>query len=461
MLIKCDVLKSIIITDNPKLLKSLCDLYAFKIEGANYSPQYKRGVWDGKKRFISDSGVFSSGLLSRLLEDLKRVNIVPTIEYETCSSDLYIKDITLQNWVFRSHQEELIKKALEAKRAILKAPTGFGKTSVIAYFIDRFKDKNVLVLFNRTQLITQTYDFLTKVIKVPYKIGLAFGGVDEGSNITLASVHSLEKVVGTPAEFPDILIVDEAHEFCSGKLTSQVINAFPTAKYRFALTATVPTDKVKLYTLEGAFGPVVSSIDTQELINEGYLAKPIIQIIPVTCSSAPDNTTYLDWYKDYIVTSEYRNNLIKTIVMKALEKPNSKIAIIANSLEHAQKLNDLLPNSIKLEGKDSLANRKEAIQDFVKGKYRVLIGTNILQTGVDIKEITHLINARGLKSETPTIQALGRALRVDKDPIVYVYDFLDEDGWLLEKHSRSRIRAYKKEGHIINIMPRISNGKDK
>jgi superfamily II DNA or RNA helicase len=458
MLIKCDVLKSQIITDNPKLLSALCSLYAFKVEGANYSPQYRRKVWDGKKRFITDSGIFSTGLLSRLLEDLKRLNIVPTVEYEDPTSELYVKDIKLQNWVFRTHQEDLIKKALDAKRAILKAPTGFGKTSVIAYLIDRFKDKNVLVLFNRTQLITQTYDFLTKTINVPYKIGLAFGGVDEGSNITLASVHSLEKVVGTPAEYPDILIVDEAHEFCSGKFTSQVINAFPSAKYRFALTATVPTDKVKLYTLEGAFGPVVSSIDTQELINEGYLAKPIIQVIPVTCSSAPDNTTYLDWYKDYIVCSEYRNNLIKTVVEKALNKPNSKIAIIANSLEHAQKLNDILPKSIKLEGKDSLADRKDAIYDFVKGKYRVLIGTNILQTGIDIKEITHLINARGLKSEIPTIQALGRALRVDKDPVVYVYDFLDEDGWILEKHSRSRIKAYKKEGHTVTIMPRISNG---
>lgn len=461
MLIKCDVLKSQIFTDNPKLLKSLCDLYAFPVEGAAYSPQYKRRVWDGKKHFITNTGVFPTGLLSRLLEDLKRINIKPEIEYITNSYTLPEEEIQLQNWVFREHQEDLIKKALESKRAILKAPTGFGKTSVIAYLIDRFKDKNVLVLFNRTQLITQTYDFLTKTIKVPYKIGLAFGGVDEGSNITLASVHSLEKVLGTPAEHPDILIVDEVHEFSTGKFTSQVINAFPTAQYRFGLTATVPTDRVKLFTLEGAFGPVVSSIGTQELIDEGYLAKPIIQIIPVSCSAAPNDATYLDWYKDYIVESDYRNNLIKMIVDAALKKPNTKIAIITNSLEHAEKLNELLPLSIKLEGKNSISERKGAIQEFVQGKYRVLIGTTILQTGIDIKEITHLINARGLKSETPTIQALGRALRVDKDPVVYVYDFLDEDGWLLEKHSRSRIKAYKKEGHLVTIMPKISNGKNK
>jgi superfamily II DNA or RNA helicase len=458
MLIKCDVLKSQIFTDNPELLKSLCSLYAFKVEGAAYSPQYKRRVWDGKKHFISGTGVFSTGLLSRLLEDLNRINIKPKVETDFETSNLPEIPVELQNWKFRPHQEELIKRALEVKRGILKAPTGFGKTSVIAYLIDRFKDKNVLVLFNRTQLITQTYEFLTKTIKVPYKIGLAFGGVDEGSNITLASVHSLEKVVGTPAEHPDLLIVDEVHEFCSGKFTSQVINAFPSAKYRFGLTATVPTDKVKLYTLEGAFGPVVSSVGTQELIDEGYLAKPVIQIIPVSCSSAPSDTVYIDWYKDYIVNNDYRNNLIKTIVVKALEKPNAKIAIIANSLEHAEKLNDLLPHSVKLEGKNSISERTEAIQEFVAGKYRVLIGTTILQTGIDIKEITHLINARGLKSETPTIQALGRVLRKDKDPKVYFYDFLDEDGWLMEKHSRSRIKAYKKEGHIVTIMPRISDG---
>ena len=96
MLIKCDVLKSQIITDNPKLLSALCSLYAFKVEGANYSPQYRRKVWDGKKRFIADSGVFSTGLLSRLLEDLKRLNTVPTVEYEDPTSELYVKDIKLQ-----------------------------------------------------------------------------------------------------------------------------------------------------------------------------------------------------------------------------------------------------------------------------------------------------------------------------------------------------------------------------
>ena len=75
-----------------------------------------------------------------------------------------------------------------------------------------------------------------------------------------------------------------------------------------------------------------------------------------------------------------------------------------------------------------------------------------MQTGINIEEITHFINARGMKSEIATLQALGRALRrhASKD-LVYVYDFLDKEKYLRE-HSLARQRHYKKEGHETKIL---------
>ena len=72
-----------------------------------------------------------------------------------------------------------------------------------------------------------------------------------------------------------------------------------------------------------------------------------------------------------------------------------------------------------------------------------------MQTGVNIEEITHLINARGLKSEVATIQALGRALRKheSKDQ-VYVYDFMDNAKYL-RAHSKARKVYYTKENHEV------------
>ena len=78
-----------------------------------------------------------------------------------------------------------------------------------------------------------------------------------------------------------------------------------------------------------------------------------------------------------------------------------------------------------------------------------MIGTKILQTGINIEEITHLINARGLKSEVATIQALGRALRKHKSKKqVYIYDFMD-DAKYLQAHSKARKKYYTQENHEV------------
>jgi superfamily II DNA or RNA helicase len=75
-----------------------------------------------------------------------------------------------------------------------------------------------------------------------------------------------------------------------------------------------------------------------------------------------------------------------------------------------------------------------------------------LQTGVNIEEITHFINARGMKSEIATLQALGRALRRhDSKDVVYIYDFLDKEKYLSD-HSVARKRHYEKEGHTVKIL---------
>ena len=103
-----------------------------------------------------------------------------------------------------------------------------------------------------------------------------------------------------------------------------------------------------------------------------------------------------------------------------------------------------------IEGANSLGERYQAIDWFRKNpEGTVLIGTKILQTGVNIQEVTHLINARGMKSEIATLQALGRALRKhESKEQVYIYDFADEERYLKD-HSKSRFSYYRKEGHEI------------
>jgi superfamily II DNA or RNA helicase len=117
-------------------------------------------------------------------------------------------------------------------------------------------------------------------------------------------------------------------------------------------------------------------------------------------------------------------------------------------------LEKLVGGSVEfLEGANSITERYDCISRF-RGceESSVLIGTKILQTGVNIEEITHFINAREMKSEIATLQALGRALRRhESKSVVYIYDFLDKEKYLIE-HSSNRKRHYEREGHTVNIL---------
>ena len=112
-------------------------------------------------------------------------------------------------------------------------------------------------------------------------------------------------------------------------------------------------------------------------------------------------------------------------------------------MKHLEILKGLIPHTMTLEGKDSIELRNKTIEDFKNSDRAILIGTTIMQTGIDIPEITHLINARGLKSEIATLQALGRALRIHKSKArVFIYDFADQVPYL-KQHAAKRKTAYK------------------
>ena len=406
MKIIVDITKSRIQTDNPELLEALYQLYSYKIPGSEYSAAYKSHRWDGKQHFISRSGIFRTGLLRSVVENLKKIECTPEVEYLYTKENSYNPYI-IENFSFYEFQEELIKKALENQRGVIKAPTGSGKTLIMAALVKALAGKKTVILFNAKQLLKQTYEFLTEECNLD-NIGLCFGEGYIYGDVMLCTVQSIEKILDTHLKETEVLMVDECHEFCKGKVTLPAIQSFPNAKYRFGFTATPPSENIAKYSLEGALGEILQVVKTSELIEQNKLSKPIIQLI----------------------------------------------LILTKSLDHGRALENLLGGSCQfLEGANSIGERYKAISRF-RGHTNssVLIGTKILQTGINIEEITHFINARGMKSEIATLQALGRALRKheSKDK-VYIYDFLDKEKYLRE-HSISRKGHYKREGHEIKVI---------
>jgi superfamily II DNA or RNA helicase len=458
MKILVDTLNSQIETDNPEILDALYRLYSEKAPGYQYSPAYKRRQWDGNVHFIARNGTFRTGLLDRVLEDLKKIDCEPELVYNhAITSEWYHHEmIQIDGFKYYDYQKELIEVALDKKRGIVKSPTGSGKTLIMAGIVKALSGRKMVLLFNAKQLLTQSYDFLTKTCGMK-NIGLCYGEGYIDGDIMLCTVQSIERILDTHLEEAEVLMVDECHEFANGKTTLAALRSFPKALYRIGFTATPPSDTIPKLNLEGSLGPVWSVVDTASLVDSGKLTKPLIQIIerPYTASGMDEDMSYLEAYDEYIVYNEERNKIIKDVVddIKSKNK-NSRILILTKSLDHGRTLEDLLGGNCEfLQGCDSVGERYEAISRF-RGcrESSILIGTKILQTGVNIEEITHLINARGMKSEIATLQALGRALRRhDSKEKVFIYDFLDKEKYLRE-HSLARKRHYSKEGHEVQVI---------
>jgi len=450
MKIEVGTLKSKIITDNPDVYTSLYKRFAVDVPGAEYTKAFRKRHWDGKKRFVSRNGIFRSGLLTEILNVCEEAGLEVELDFGRPLCPMGVEVKSVDKFSYRDYQEKAIINAILCERQVIKAPTGSGKTLIMAGLLKTINPVKSIFLFNQKHLARQTYEFF-KSVGIE-DVGICTGeGYVYGSHM-ICTVQSIDKVLDTHLD-STLLAVDECHEFCNGDTTLDAIESFPEAFYRFGFTATPPKEKsLSYYNLVGALGPIEEYADTQDLIREGRLSKPIIQVIDYDDGTEDsEDMSYPEAYETYIITSELRNKIIKEICEFIESKnKNSKTLILVKNLEHVQILKDLIPNSLTIEGKHSLTERYTTIDSFINAPWSsIMIATKVLQTGISIDEITHFVNARGLKSDIATIQALGRSMRrPEGQDRVYVYDFVDRYKYLYD-HSISRQGAYEKEGHEV------------
>ena len=454
MEIKVETQKAKIITDNPEILSALYKRFSFRVKGAEFSPAYRSRRWDGNKHFITRNGIFRSGLLKRVCGLMDESGVSYTVEGKTIAI-FHPQRKNIPGLSYYDYQWKAIQDAQRYLRAVIQSPTGSGKTIIMAGIYLNLQEPKSVFLFNKKQLATQTYEFFKD--SGIEDIGICTGEGYLPGKTMFCTVQSIDKILDTHLD-AEALFIDECHEFCNGDMTLEAIQSFPNADYRFGFTATPPKQEnnaIALFNLEGALGPVRIYKTTSELVDEGKLSKPIVQLINIPRDEKieDEDMTYIEVYKDCIVDNDYRNSKICEIVeLIQKSKSQARILIIVESLNHLRNLENI-DNVYTLEGIDDLTQRYKTIDKFLNHpESSCLIGTKIMQTGINIQEISHFINARGLKSETATLQALGRALRKqDGQDKVYVFDFLDPYKYL-KAHSENRKKSYEHEGHEVKVL---------
>ncbi len=163
-----------------------------------------------------------------------------------------------------------------------------------------------------------------------------------------------------------------------------------------------------------------------------------------------EGLNYQDAYLQGIVHNSERNRKI----FEAAKALDLSTLIIVQHIDHGRNLESLFRNGNCqfIWGEQDSETRQQALQDFQSGSVRFLISSVILDEGIDLPTIRHLILGAGGKSSIRTVQRLGRALRLDEGKEkVLITDFLDMGNSYLQSHSRRRKKDYEKEGFQVAI----------
>ncbi|OAD82889.1 hypothetical protein ATN89_17560 [Comamonas thiooxydans] len=268
----------------------------------------------------------------------------------------------------------------------------------------------------------------------------------------------------------ELVIVEEAHEVSSNSFYA-VMECCTGAYYRMAVTATpfMREDEAANMRLMAACGPVAIQISEQTLIERGILARPFFKILQVPADKKPALLTRsTPWQRAYtlgIVEHEYRNKMIAAELIMA-KRFGLNAMVLVQHKTHGRILKELLTKyGLRCEfifGEDNQKARDKAIKKLATGEIDVLIGSTILDVGVDVPSVGLIVLAGGGKAEVATRQRIGRGLRekkgkqADGSPMpnfAFIVDVNDDANNYLQDHALQRLLIIQKTpGFAENIV---------
>lgn len=452
---------------------ALSQKLTFKVPGAEFSPRFKMGTWDGKQAFFERPGnKFDTGLAPIIykycIKNKEKLEVVDKRTSQHMKFDKIPKDdiVHIGPKVLRPYQIDAVNSLLQRNiggvpfnRGIINIATNGGKTTVATAIMSKVLEKlqetdNMLFLVHSKELAFQAQ----KTIETDLGISCGFlgSGKWEEKQVNVAIIKTLslklkDKAFNRLANNCKAVIIDECQHVTSSSYT-KVLKKLVNTQVRVGLTGTVPKDKIKRSSIYSIISSPSIKISNSFLIEQGASAKPVCYFS--NCKFPRLDDAMLDYSEIYdqgIVNNTYRNTLIQNIIKK--EFPQGNVLIVVDRKEHGDIITEIannIPGVGRVEfthGARSTGDRLTILQDLKDGNINVLVATSILDEGVDADNINSIINARGLKSARVVLQVLGRGLRLKKDGSgLRYYDFTDYSSNQLLEHSLERVEILSKEG---------------
>lgn len=308
-------------------------------------------------------------------------------------------------------QEKTIPLLLEGKDIIGQGQTGTGKTlaygSVLLTHVDpKNKDVQALILAPTRELALQIHDELKKIGRyTKVNIVSVFGGSDIERQI-----RDLKKgasiVVGTPGRVQDLLrkkvlklknldylVLDEADEMLNMGFVEDIENIM-----------TFVNDE-KQVILFSATMPMGIKTIAKKYMKDDYLH---IQMISKTTITSNISQYYIE-----VRPHQKLEALCRIVDSRQIESAIVFCKTKRGVDELCNELNIRHYNAESLHGDLSQNQRFDTLARFKKGKVRFLVATDVAARGIDVDNISHVINYEMPMEEELYVHRIGRCGRAN------------------------------------------------
>jgi ATP-dependent RNA helicase RhlE len=345
-------------------------------------------------------------------------------------------------------QEKAIPIALSGKDLLGAAQTGTGKTAAFAIPIlqqlhkakqvgKQYKSIKALILTPTRELAIQIDDSIAAYGRhLDLKHLVIYGGVAQNAQIT-ALRTGIDILVATPGRLLDfmeqgfinlafvkIFVLDEADRMLDMGFiydVKAIIAKLPEKRQTLFFSATMPNEIAKLA--------------------DSILHEPVrVEVTPVSSTA---KTIVQSMY--FVEKADKTNLLIHLLSDKTIER----VLVFTRTKHGADKVvNELKYAGIQAEaihGNKSQNARQKALANFKSGETPVLVATDIAARGIDVENLTHVINY-GLPSEPETyIHRIGRTGRAGSNGIALSFCDREEMGLLrdIQKLLRKTVPVVK------------------
>lgn len=503
-----DSVNAIVKGANDDVKLKIQKMLSYDVDGGRYSGG--DSGWDGQSTmFTWSSGVFPAGFARAVAADLNRSGIKCALVRKELIKPLGNPNPVVSSYPYNpdyAYQDETCERLVRFGGMIAQIATGGGKSQIACKAAARI-GRMTLFITTRSMLMYQMQSNFQESMDYraehgePWlkneKVGVIGSGELKFSRfINVATVQTLSSFLSEPGtdltkdkrDFHlrrrelikkmlsnvSLLVLEEAHE-ASGESFYEIARLCKNADYRLALTATpfMKDSTEANMRLMAVSGRIEIKVSEKYLIDKGILAKPIflyrkIGYVPDTELLNKEltgkhinfrvnmSTPYQKAYQLGITYNLGRNTAIVDTAVQFKQHGLSCMTLVRHE-RHGQILKAMLEEkglvASFINGKSSSSTRSSKLIELASGKIDVLIGSTILDVGVDVPSVGAVIIAGGGKAEVELRQRVGRGLRKKKKQanICFIADFLDTSNKHLMSHSYER-------KNIIETTPGFAEG---